>query len=427
MDILIQNALIITQNKSREVLRGDILIEDGKITKVAKGIRPGAEEKIDASGKLAFPGLVNCHTHIPMSLFRGYAEGMHLQDWLQKKIWPAEARLNPQHVYAGSMASILEMVRSGTTCFNEMYIAHMDEVCKAVLETGMRASVGFGLFDLVKGTAPKAELVKGTSFAERWQGKSSLLKMSIAPHAPYTCSEELILSAKEYARKKGLGFHMHVSETRREVFDSLRENGKRPIEFLHSLGVLDRDTVLAHGSWATKRESVLVGRSGASVSYNPVANLKLATGGICPVAEYLEAGANVALGTDGTASNNSHNMLETMKFAQLLQSHLYWDPLRVSIQNVWDFATINGAKALGFNCGSIEPKKEADIVLADLRSPNLSPVHGPPSLLFSLHPGNITDVIIAGKPVLREGEFVGLDEEKIIEEAQKQATDLVGS
>jgi len=426
MDILIKDALILTQNKNREVMRGDILIEDGKIAKIAKSIRGGAEEKIDASGKLAFPGLVNCHTHIPMSLFRGYAEGMHLQDWLAKKIWPAEAKLDPGHIRAGSMLSILEMVRSGTTCFNEMYIAHMDGVCKSVVDAGMRASVGFGLFDLVRKTDAKEELKNGTSLAEKWSGKSPLLKISMAPHAPYTCSKELILLAKEYARKKNLKFHMHVSETRREVFDSLQQNGKRPIEHLHSLGVLDDDTVLAHGSWVTKRESILVGKEGATVSHNPAANLKLATGGICPLYEYLEAGANITLGTDGTASNNSHNMVETMKFAHLLQSHLYWDPLRISIQNVWDFATINGAKALGFNCGSIEPGKDADIVLADLRSPNLSPLHDARNLLFSFHPGNITDVLIAGKPVLREGKFTELDEPKIIEEAQREAEDLVG-
>ncbi|MEW5996517.1 MAG: amidohydrolase [Candidatus Micrarchaeota archaeon] len=427
MDVLIQDALVITQNKGREVLRGDILIEDGKISKVAKNIRPGAEERIDASGKLAFPGLVNCHTHIPMSLFRGYAEGMPLHEWLEKKIWPAEAKLKPHHIRAGSMLSILEMVRSGTTCFNEMYIAHMDEACKAVLESGMRASAGFCLFDLVKGTDANEELKKGTALAEKWSGKSPLLKISMAPHAPYTCSEELVKLAKEYARKKRLGFHMHVSETRREVFDSLREKGKRPIEYLHFLGVLDRDTVLAHGAWATRRETALVGSSGATVSYNPIANLKLATGGICPVREYLEADANVCLGTDGTASNNSHNMVETMKFAHLLQSHLYWDPLRVSIQNIWDFATVNGAKALGFNCGSIEAGKEADIALADLHSANLAPLHDARNLLFSFHPGNITDVLIAGKPILREGKFISLDEGKIIEEAQKQAEDLVGA
>ena len=427
MDILIKDALILTQDKNREIMRGDILIEDGKISKVAKSIRGGAEEKINASGRLAFPGLVNCHTHIPMSLFRGYAEGMHLQDWLEKKIWPAEAKLRPQHIRAGSMLSILEMVRSGTTCFNEMYIAHMDEVCKAVTETGMRASVGFCLFDLIKKTDAKDELKKGTSLAEKWSGKSPPLKISMAPHAPYTCSKELILLAKEYARKKNLKFHMHASETRKEVFDSLQQNAKRPIEYLHSLGVLDDDTVLAHGSWVTKRESILVGKSGATISHNPVANLKLATGGICPLYEYMEAGANITLGTDGTASNNSHNMVETMKFAHLAQSHLYWDPLRVSIQNVWDFATINGAKATGFNSGSIEAGKEADIVLADLRSPNLSPLHDARNLLFSFHPGNITDVIIAGKPILRHGRFTELDEQKIIEDAQKEAEDLVSS
>lgn len=425
MDVLIRDALILTQNRGREMFRGDILIEDGKISKVAKSIRGGAEERINASGKLAFPGLVNCHTHIPMSLFRGYAEGMRLQDWLEKKIWPAEAKLKPQHVRAGSMLSILEMARSGTTCFNEMYIAHMDEVCRAVLETGMRASVAHGLFDLVRKTDAKDELKNGVSLAEKWSGRSPLLKISMAPHAPYTCSEELLRAAKDYAKKKNLRFHIHVSETRKEVFDSLRQKGKRPIEYLHSLGALDGDTILAHGSWVTRRESVLAGRAGATICHNPVANLKLATGGICPLHEYLEAGANISLGTDGTASNNSHNMLETMKFAQLLQSHLYWDPLRVSIQDVWDFATINGAKALGFNCGSIEPGKEADIVLADLRSPNLSPLHDARNLLFSFHPGNITDVLIAGRPILRDGRFVSLDEEKIIAEAQRQAEDLV--
>ncbi|HNT61194.1 MAG TPA: amidohydrolase family protein, partial [Candidatus Bilamarchaeaceae archaeon] len=193
MDTLIRDALIITQNRNREIIRGDILIEDGKISKVAKSIHGGAEERIDASGKLAFPGLVNAHTHIPMSLFRGYAEGMRLHDWLEKKIWPAERRLKPAHVRAGSLLGILEMVRSGTTCFNEMYIAHMDEVCGAVLGSGMRASVGFGMFDLARKTSPEEEFKNGKSLAEKWSGKSPLLNISMAPHAPYTCSEELLL------------------------------------------------------------------------------------------------------------------------------------------------------------------------------------------------------------------------------------------
>jgi 5-methylthioadenosine/S-adenosylhomocysteine deaminase len=253
MDILIKDALILTQNKGRELFRGDILVQEGKISKVARNIEGGAEEKIDGKGKLAFPGLVNCHSHIPMSLFRGYAEGMPLHQWLSEKIWPAEKKLRPRHIRAGSLLSILEMLRSGTTSFNEMYIAHMDEVCRAVLETGMRASVGFGLFDLVNGTTPQKELQKGFSLAGGWNGKSEMLSIHMAPHAPFTCSEELILSAKEYARKNSLLTHMHVSETRKEVFDCLEKTGKRPIEYLHSLNFLDSDTILAHGSWATRR------------------------------------------------------------------------------------------------------------------------------------------------------------------------------
>ncbi len=221
-------------------------------------------------------------------------------------------------------------------------------------------------------------------------------------------------------------FHIHASETRKELFGILKEKGKRPFEYLDGLGVLDRKTVLSHAVYVSKREIALAGKAKANISHCPVSNLKLAGGGVSPVSEFALAGANVTLGTDGAASNNSLNIIETMKIAALLQKNFYWDPLAVSTQQVFDFATVNGAKALGINAGAIEGGKLADVVLADLRKPNMAPYHDHiANLVYAMNPSNISDVIANGEFVMREGKITVFDEEKAIEMADESAKDLI--
>lgn len=426
MDILIKNATIITQNRKREILKGDIFISEGKIQKVGKNLQEKSEEKIDGMGKLVFPGLVNTHTHIAMTLFRGYGEHMRLHDWLTKKIWPAEAKLKPDDVYWGAMLGIAEMIRSGTTSFNEMYVVGLEKIAEAVEKGGIRASIAFGMVDKIPGHHLEGELKANEKIVKSIKSASGRVKAAVSCHAPYTCSDELIRKGKELAKKKKLQFHIHVSETRKEVFDVLREKGKRPFEYLNSLGVLDQNTVLAHAVYVSTREIALAGKAKVNISYNPISNMKLAGGGMCPASEFTSAGANVTLGTDGAASNNSLNMLETMKMAALLQKNFYWDPLVISTQQVFDFATLNGAKALGLNAGSIAEGKLADLVMVDMKMPNIAPYHDYlANVIYAINPANITDVIVDGEFLMRERNIVTFDEEKIVEKASEIAVEVM--
>ncbi len=427
MGILIKGARIITQNANREMLEGDIRIEGNRIAAVGKELpKEGVEEVLDGKGKLLFPGLVNAHTHGAMGLLRGYGEGLPLHRWLEEKIWPAEKKMGNEDIYWGTMLGAIEMIRSGTTCFNEMYMFGIKHMADAVIESGMRAVLGKGVYDKPVGRTVESEMKELRHKVGQVKGVNSRVQIAVAAHSVYTCSEEMLKAAKAFANEEGLQFHMHVSETREEVFNLLKEKNMRPVEYLDSIGLVDSKSVLAHMGWVTKREIGVAGKNGANVVHCPVSNLKLATGGICPVSEFDEAGANVTLGTDGAASNNSLNMLETMKYALLLQTHKYWDAQRYPEPKVWDAATINGAKAVGIDAGSIEKGKLADLVLVDAKAANLVPLHNDwRSIVYSINPGNITDVMVDGKFVLKEGKITFVDEEKVLEKATEVAHDLV--
>lgn len=427
MGILIKGARIITQNANREILEGDILIEENRIAKVGKDLpKEGVGEMLDGKGKIAFPGLINAHTHGAMGLLRGYGESLPLHRWLEEKIWPAEKNLTNEDIYWGTMMGAIEMIRSGTTCFNEMYMFGIKHMADAVSDVGMRAVLGKGVYDKPESRNLESELKELKEKVTEIKGINSRVQVGVAAHSVYSCSEELLVAAKEFAKEEGLQFHMHVSETREEVFNLLKEKNMRPVEYLDSIGLVDFDSVLAHMGWATKREISIAGKKKVNVVHCPVSNLKLATGGICPVSEFVEAGANVALGTDGAASNNSLDMLETMKYALLLQTHKYWNAERYPEAKAWDAATLNGARALGINAGSIEEGKLADLVLVDGKAANLAPLHNDlRSIVYSVNPGNITDVVVDGRFVLRDGEIALVDEEKVLEKATEVAHDLV--
>lgn len=428
MSILIKNATIITQNSNREIIdECDILINENKIEAVGKNIKTEngkPETIIDGKGKITIPGLINSHTHVAMTMLRGLGEDLPLQQWLEKKIWPVENKLKAKDVYYGSMLGICEMLHSGITTFNDMYFISADEVPKAAEKLGMRAIANRAMLDLPFKTSPEKELKEAKSFVERWRNKE-LITPSIACHAPYTCSEELLIKAKEFANKNRIKFHIHVSETRKEVFDCLNKTKKYPVEYLDSLGLIDENSIFAHAGWVTKREISIIGKKKATVVNCPISNLKLATGGICPVREYLASGANVTIGTDSAASNNSLNMFESIKITALLQKHHYWKADALPTRSIFDFATINGAKALGINAGSIEKGKFADVVLLD-KNANLAPSHDIVSnIIYSAGPQNVSDVIINGKIVMRDRKILTVDEKHIIKEANDIARNLI--
>ncbi|NYZ76972.1 amidohydrolase, partial [Candidatus Micrarchaeota archaeon] len=345
MTILIKNAKIVTQNDDRKIVHGDILIKDNRIEEVGGDIREKADETIDAKGKVAIPGLVNSHTHIAMGLLRGYGEDLSLHEWLEQKIWPAEAKLTKNDIRWGSLLGMLECIRSGVTAFNEMYIHHVEETVHAAQEAGIRVSIPRAMFDLMPGRETKKELADASAFIRLLKEKKDHLAYPIVScHAPYTCSEELLIKAKELANREKLKFHIHLSETRKEMFDILNSKGKYPFEYMDSIGLLDGNSIFAHAGWVTKREIALAGKKKANIAHCTTSNLKLATGGICPIYEFDKAGANVTIGTDGAASNNTLDMFEEMKIATLLQKHQYWKAEIVPVNLVFDFATRNGAK-----------------------------------------------------------------------------------
>ena len=427
MSILLEGAWIITQNENRETLRGDILIEDNQIVQVGEGISSeGIEERIDCSRKIIFPGLVNAHTHCAMGLLRGYGEGLPLKNWLAEKIWPAEAKLKPEDIYWGSLLGMIEMIRSGTTSFSDMYPDGMERMADAAGEIGMRAVLGYGMMDKPEGRNLEGELNRAKEMLGELGKANPRIKGSVSAHSLYMCSEELVKKGKELANENGMLFQMHVSETREEVFTLLSEKKMRPVQYLESLGVLDSLSLFSHMGWVTKKEIEIAGKNGVSVAHCPMSSLKLAVGDIAPISEFMEKGANVCLGTDGPASNNSLNMLESLKMSLLLQSHKYWDPTRFSVANAWDSATLNGAKALGIHSGEISEGKLADLVIVDALAANLKPLPADLRMIaYSINPSNITDMIIDGKFVMKEGKIEFVDEGMVLEKAEDVAHELL--
>ncbi len=424
--LLIKNASILTP---RGLIDGSMLIEGNRIAKIGK-VSAKADTTIDAKGKIAIPGLVNAHTHVSMTILRGYGEDLPLERWLKEKIWPIEAKQTLADVEASANLSFCEMIRSGTTAFADTSLFDPSVIMNAAKKAGMRGIVAQSFLDF--GNEKKTKQAIGRLEAhekkrfEKSVGASErdLVSLSIAVHAPYSCSKELLIKAKETADKTGLKLQMHASETRKEIFDCLKERGKYPIEYLEDIGFLGEDCILAHAGWLTKREIALIGKRKASVASCPISNLKLATGGISQITELAEAGANVALGTDSAASNNCLDMFQTMKMASLMQKHHYWKADILSTQKTFDYATKNGASALGFDSGTIEPGKLADIILLE-RLPNLVPQHDLLSnLVFSAGAQNVTDSIINGVVAMRERRILTLDEARVMEQAEKSAQDI---
>ena len=423
--VVIKNcSWLVTQNRTRDVLHDhSVLIRDGKIEDIGKSLRGSADVELDGEGKIALPGLINTHTHLSMVLFRGYADDMLLQDWLQKKIWPLEARLTGEACYQGALLGCAEMIMSGTTTFMDMYF-HLEDVARAVEESGLRAFLSYGIIDLFDPAKAKAEREKSIQLFEFFRNLgSSRIRFALGPHAPYTCSAETLLWAKEFAEKNRLIFHIHIAETRKEQADSQQQHGARAVEYLDKVGALCNRMLGAHCVWLTKSEVALLAKAGVSVAHCPVSNMKLASGGVAPLPEMFDAGIAVGLGTDGAASNNSLDMFETMKVCALLHKAHRWDPTVLNAQKVLDLATVDGARALGIEdeVGSIEAGKKADIILLDGNMPNMNPVHGKETivsdLVYSASAANVNTTIVDGKVLMQNRRLQTLNLEQIVQDA----------
>jgi 5-methylthioadenosine/S-adenosylhomocysteine deaminase len=429
MKQIVVNGTIVTVNGQNEVLfNGALGIEDGKIVYVGKKPENLAayDEVIDAKGSIVMPGLVNTHGHAGMSLLRGYADDLPLQEWLETKMWPLEGQFTAEHVKWGTKLSIVEMLRTGTTCFVDMY-DHMDQVAQAVEESGLRASLARGVIGLCEEAVQKQKLVEAKEFARNWNGKADgRITTMMSPHAPYTCPPDYIRQIVDVAVELDLPIHIHMSETLREVDQNVKDYGLRPPAHLERLGVFERPTLVAHAVHLTEEEMDLLARYDVKVSHNPISNLKLASG-VAPVPELLAKGVIVSLGTDSSASNNNLNLFEEIKMAALIHKGVTQNPVAIPAGEALRMGTSYGAKAIFLDdqIGSLEVGKQADFIFVRTDRAHFHPLHDPIShLVYATSGYDVTDVFVAGRRLMANGEMLTVDEEKVIFEAEKMFAKL---
>lgn len=415
MSILIENVL-------HEGDRTNVHIDGNLISDI--GPKVEADHTIDGSGFAILPGLVNTHTHAAMTLFRGYADDMQLQEWLREKIWPLESKFLPEDIYWGTRLTCLEMIKSGTTCFSDMYF-HLDQQAKAVEESGIRGVLSEGFVDIFKPEMGEELMRQSMELIGKVRSMNcSRIMPALGPHAIYTTTENSLRKFKEISDEEGLLVHFHLSETEEEVENCRKEHGKSPVGYLKDIGFLGPRLIAAHGVWLDGKDIEMLAEADVKISHNPVSNMKLAVGRALPYKELKDAGLNISLGTDGTASNNNLDMFESMKFASLLQKFDSNDPTMLPAEEAFGMATSNGAQALGIDAGVIEIGKLADVILVDLKSPAFSPNHNLVSNLVYSASGSCVDTVICdGRILMRNGQVEGEDE--TLKGAIKTAQDLI--
>ena len=413
MKILIKNGTVISMdlNKKEKYEVTDILIDGDAIVKIEKNINDSVDKVIDAAGKIVLPGLINCHTHLGMSIFRATNDNLKLNDWLTKKIWPIEDSMTDEDMYYTTLLSCLEMIKTGTTCSNDMYFGISGSL-KALRETKMRQLFSRCIIDndvdgRIKENEELYEEVKD----------DSLIRCSVTPHALYTCNKDTLIKCEKLATKYNIPIHIHLSENKSEVEGVLKTFGKKPIEVLKDVGFLNHKLILAHGVFLDDDEIEIIKNKDVSIVHNPISNLNLGCG-IADIVKYIKAGINVCLGTDGQGSGNNLNMFYHMSVVDLLQKGVYQNPEVFSSYEVLKMATINGAKALGMDdiIGSIEVGKKADIVILDMNRLETSP--SPDIITQIVHnvlPDNVDTTIINGEVVMNDNKvLLNIDENNII-------------
>lgn len=428
---LITDAAVVTMDDHGAVLpRADVLIEDTDIRGLwPSGTRPAgvrAGQRIAAEGMVVIPGLINAHTHCAMTLLRGYADDMPLMPWLKERIWPFEMKLKPEDVYWGSLLGIAEMIRGGVTCFNDMY-HYFEQAARAALDSGIRANVSGVLLAFLPDARERLE--GAIDFAKAWQGKGdSRLVTMLGPHAPYTCPNHLLDRVIGGAQEAGVGIHIHVSETKDEVKESLKEFGQTPVARLRDIGLLDvRPVLAAHCIHLTDSDIATLAEKGVGACHCPGSNMKLASG-IAPVPRLLEAGVVIGLGTDGTASNNNLDMLEEARLAALLHKVAGEDPTVVTARQALEMATRGSARALGIGdrVGQIKVGMKADLALVDFEQAHLHPRHDIIShLVYSARAGDVRTVFVNGQALMVNRRLTTLNEEEIFTEVKERLKRLV--
>ena len=435
VDLIIRGGTIVTMDGSRRVIdNGAVAVKDGRVMDVGKTAdiegKYAAREIINGTGKVVIPGLVNGHTHVPMTLFRGIADDLDLQEWLTKYIFPAEAKnVTEDFVRVGTRLGLAEMIRSGTTTYCDMYYFE-DAIADETFKAGMRGVLGETVIDFpVADNKTNAEAMAYVErFVKHWQG-NALIVPAIAPHAPYTVSQEHLQAVRALSDRTGAPIVIHISETKREVDDSIKDKGASPIDYLNRFGFLNDRVIAAHVVWPSEEELGLLKKLGVGIVHNPQSNMKLASG-VAPVPAMLKDDLPVGLGTDGAASNNDLNLWEEMDTAAKLHKLISKDPKVVSAQEAFEMATIRGARALHLEkeIGSIEKGKRADIVIVDLDDLNQTPFYNIYSdLVYSAKASDVRTVVIEGRVVMRDGRLLTLNEATIKVDARKYRERIVKS
>jgi 5-methylthioadenosine/S-adenosylhomocysteine deaminase len=425
VSLLVLGGTVVTMDQTRRVIEnGAIAINGGRI--VAVGSREGiqkqysAAETIEARNRMIIPGLINGHTHIPMTLFRGLADDLDLQEWLTKYIFPAEAKnVSEEFVRVGARLGLAEMIRGGTTTYCDMYYFE-DAIADETAKAGVRAVLGETVIDFpVADNKTNAEAMAYVEkFVDHWKGHE-LIVAAIAPHAPYTVSEEHLKAARAFSDRTGAPIVTHISETKREVDDSIKAKGASPVAYLERIGFLNNRVIAAHVVWPTGNDLQTLKTLGVGVVHNPQSNMKLASG-VAPVPKMLSDGVLLGLGTDGAASNNDLNMWEEMDTAAKLHKVFSGDPKVLTAQQAFELATIRGAQALHLEkeIGSLELGKKADIVIVERDALNQIPLYNLYSdLVYATKASDVHTVIINGRIVMRDRKLLTLDEAAIKESA----------
>ncbi|PKM77018.1 MAG: N-ethylammeline chlorohydrolase [Firmicutes bacterium HGW-Firmicutes-15] len=429
MKILIKDGIIVTMNAKRQIIQGDILIEDDQISQLGDVEFQQVDKTIDARGKLVIPGLIQSHVHLCQTLFRGMADDLQLLDWLNLRIWPLEAAHDEDSLYYSALLGCGELLRGGTTSVIDMgTVRHTSAIFEAVSRAGIRYLGGKCMMDHGNGNAAlltedtTTSLQESVDLLERWHGRENgRLNYAFCPRFVPSCSEEMLLQVKQLADEYQVPVHTHASENKDEIELVIRERGRRNIVYLNDLGLLNERLILAHCIQVDKAEQNLLTTAKVNVAHCPSCNLKLASG-IAPVPEYLKRGVNVSLGADGAPANNNLSMFIEMRMSALIQKPI-WGPTVMPAEEVFEMATLGGARAMGLQgqIGSLEEGKKADIVVVDINKWHTCPVSAAgvyAQLVYQVQTQDVCCTIIDGKIIMEKGEFLTLDQADILQGAE---------
>jgi 5-methylthioadenosine/S-adenosylhomocysteine deaminase len=425
VDLIVSNAHVLTigaQDRFEVRRHQDILIDAGRIVQIQPTdptATAQAHEVIDAREKLAMPGLINTHSHVPMVIFRGLAEDVSIERWFNEYMWPLESNLTEEDVYWGMLLGLVEMIEGGVTTVADHYF-FMDQAAQAVKEAGTRAALGWAVF----GDRGYAALDETAAFAERWHGQANgRITTWLAPHAPYTCDDDFLRVAVGHARRLGLGIHIHAAEEMGQTQASLQKRGITPIKVLEETGILELPTLIAHGCGILPEDIELLKRYSAhvGVAHCPKTYLKLGMG-LTPIAGLREAGVAVGLGTDGAVSNNTLDIFESLRLMALLQKHEARDPEVMPIPDALMIATTGSARVVGLGdqIGQLTPGYRADLILVEMSGSHCQPLHSlTASLVYNIRASDVQTVIVDGQLIMRDRQLLTLDKAQIIKEVSR--------